>query len=421
MSSKPRQRRKSVAALGKWINHYPHNAMKQLLLFIIIISLGGCGYVEPNITEPTTIYNDAKLHKSDVIVSAQPRARQYQPLTALFIPFYVKTPMKEYVEIGTEMGAIFYQAWREKQMFPVFEYASTVQYRGRDRAIALARSKGADLAVVGIIPHIYFGSTVDDSDITIQINIYETRRGMLLFSMAQAGRVEFRETKDLFLLQVKQRMPSSPIHQLVRSMALDMAVPVQSWLPAPGTPYRFADDTEGIVKAMTTPAEGSGAGTEADGFDAAKRNRATGNGGQDDGQESGSQLTDAATMERDLRSNGPAARGVNLNINFDVDKDVIRSQSYPLLDSLARALKSPELAGKKVIIGGHTDSDANDLYNLDLSKRRAQAVKNYLVTKHGINPDLLATVGYGESRPLAKNTSTENKQKNRRVEIRLAE
>ncbi len=377
--------------------------MKRLLLFIIILSLGACAYVDPSITEPTKIYKDAKLNKSDVIVSAQPRSRQQQPLTALFMPFYIQEPVTDHVELGRELGLLYYQTWRDKQMFPIFEFAGTRRYMSRDRAISLARRKGADLVIVGIIPHLYAGSTVDDTDITIQLRIYETKRGMLLFSLAQAGRVEFTEKKDFILFSLEDRMPSSPLHQLVRSMAHDMAVPVQSWLPSPGTPYQFADNRAGIVKAMTAPAPSA----------AHPQDTMV-------GENKNSSMADASAMERDLRPN-VLTTGVNLDIHFDVDEATIRPDSYPLLDELGRALQSPELKGKKIIIGGHTDSDADDLYNLNLSKRRAEAVKKYLMDKFQINPELLSTVGFGESRPLVKNDSEAHKQRNRRVEVRLAE
>lgn len=387
--------------------------MKRLLLFIVIISLGACAYVDPSITQQMKIYSDAKLQKSDVVMSAQPRSRQHQPLTALFIPFFIREPVTDHVELGRELGGIFYQTWRDKQMFPIFEYAADRRYMSRERAIRLGRSKGADLVVLGFIPHIYAGSTVDDTDISLQIRIYETRKGMLLFNMAQAGRIEFQEKRDFIAFSLETRLPSSPLHQLIRSMAHDMAVPVQSWLPSPGTPYRFADDRAGIVSAMTAPPAPSESMPQKDAMKDVNS--------KDSMPETGSSGTmqDAAVMERDISDAPAGGGGVNLDIQFDVDKAAIRSESNQLLDSLGQALLSPELKGKKIIIAGHTDSDADDLYNLNLSKQRAEAVKRYLVNKFQIAPDLLTTVGYGESRPLAPNDNAANKQKNRRVEVRL--
>jgi OOP family OmpA-OmpF porin len=71
------------------------------------------------------------------------------------------------------------------------------------------------------------------------------------------------------------------------------------------------------------------------------------------------------------------------------------------------------------MLAGHTDSDASAEYNLDLSRRRAEAVKSYLVRHYGMDPGLLSTRGYGEERPIMPNDSAANKQLNRRVEVRL--
>jgi len=70
----------------------------------------------------------------------------------------------------------------------------------------------------------------------------------------------------------------------------------------------------------------------------------------------------------------------------------------------------------KVEVAGHTDSRGSDAYNMDLSLRRAQSVRDYLVTK-GIPSDRLVINGYGESQPIADNTTEEGRFQNRRVEL----
>jgi outer membrane protein OmpA-like peptidoglycan-associated protein len=74
--------------------------------------------------------------------------------------------------------------------------------------------------------------------------------------------------------------------------------------------------------------------------------------------------------------------------------------------------------GMKIEIAGHTDSDGDDSANKILSEQRALAVKNYLISK-GINKERIFIIGYGESRPVAENSSQEGKSKNRRTEIRI--
>ena len=111
---------------------------------------------------------------------------------------------------------------------------------------------------------------------------------------------------------------------------------------------------------------------------------------------------------------------VNLSVRFDSGKNTIRRESYPLLNELAKALQAPELASSMVSVNGHTDSDGDPDKNRALSLGRALAVRKYLVDKRGIAPKRLRALGFGAEVPLRPNTSKENKDLNRRVEIALA-
>jgi outer membrane protein OmpA-like peptidoglycan-associated protein len=106
---------------------------------------------------------------------------------------------------------------------------------------------------------------------------------------------------------------------------------------------------------------------------------------------------------------------VTYGITFDVNKAEIRHESYGTLKGIAEVLK--ENPGIRVRINGHTDSDGDDAFNLDLSKRRAEAVKTELVKSFGMNPELFETDGMGETQPVAPNDTPANKAQNRRVEI----
>jgi|AGTN01.1.fsa_nt_gi Outer membrane protein and related peptidoglycan-associated (lipo)proteins len=106
---------------------------------------------------------------------------------------------------------------------------------------------------------------------------------------------------------------------------------------------------------------------------------------------------------------------ITYGITFDVNKDVIKPESYGTLKSIADVLaENPDV---KVKIVGHTDSDGADDANLDLSQRRAASVKNELAKSFGIDTSRMETEGKGETEPVAPNDSSENKAKNRRVEL----
>lgn len=101
-------------------------------------------------------------------------------------------------------------------------------------------------------------------------------------------------------------------------------------------------------------------------------------------------------------------------VNFDNDKATLRPEAISTLDQAAATLK--EWGDVKVEVAGHTDSNASDAYNMALSQRRAEAVRNYLISK-GIAADRLTAKGYGEANPIADNSTEEGRFNNRRVEL----
>ncbi|MDR1546020.1 MAG: OmpA family protein [Deltaproteobacteria bacterium] len=104
-----------------------------------------------------------------------------------------------------------------------------------------------------------------------------------------------------------------------------------------------------------------------------------------------------------------------LRILFEFDKDVLTSEDRDTLDTLGRAMTSPELAGRRFRLEGHTDSKGSFAYNMDLSRRRALSAQRYLTERFDLTADQLPIAGFGESRPLP-NIDPED-GRNRRVEV----
>ena len=105
---------------------------------------------------------------------------------------------------------------------------------------------------------------------------------------------------------------------------------------------------------------------------------------------------------------------VTHGIRFDVNKAVIKPESMGVINSIYKILK--DNSDLKFSIEGHTDSDGNDANNQTLSENRAQSVMN-MFTKMGISANRLSFKGFGESKPIADNSSAEGKANNRRVEF----
>ncbi|MBZ4371083.1 Ig-like domain-containing protein [Corallococcus sp. AS-1-6] len=104
-------------------------------------------------------------------------------------------------------------------------------------------------------------------------------------------------------------------------------------------------------------------------------------------------------------------------VYFATGKDVILPRSFPLLAQVASILRAhPEL--ERVRVEGHTDSQGDDAKNLDLSQRRANTVRDWLV-KGGIAAQRLEAVGYGETKPVDTNATAKGRENNRRVEFNV--
>ena len=110
----------------------------------------------------------------------------------------------------------------------------------------------------------------------------------------------------------------------------------------------------------------------------------------------------------------PPQKLVLEGVNFDFDKSTLRQEDIAIID---RDVTSLDTWGNvNIEVAGHTDSRGSDAYNMKLSQERAEAVRNYLISK-GIAADRLTAKGYGESQPVADNATDEGRAQNRRVEL----
>jgi outer membrane protein OmpA-like peptidoglycan-associated protein len=130
------------------------------------------------------------------------------------------------------------------------------------------------------------------------------------------------------------------------------------------------------------------------------------------GSASAGEGPDSASMENALAAH---KKVVIYGIYFDFAKADIKKESDPVLREIANLLhKNPAWT---LAINGYTDSIGGDAYNLDLSRRRAAAVKDTLVTGYHISANRLTTAGYGSADPVDSNATLEGRARNRRVEL----
>jgi outer membrane protein OmpA-like peptidoglycan-associated protein len=123
-------------------------------------------------------------------------------------------------------------------------------------------------------------------------------------------------------------------------------------------------------------------------------------------------VADAKSLMSDIQAKGSASV---YGIYFDFDKADIKPESEPAIKEIAKLLQ--ENKGLKIYVVGHTDNVGTIDYNMKLSKARADAVMNELVTKYNISSERLKAYGVGSLAPVASNKTDDGRAKNRRVEL----
>jgi outer membrane protein OmpA-like peptidoglycan-associated protein len=106
-----------------------------------------------------------------------------------------------------------------------------------------------------------------------------------------------------------------------------------------------------------------------------------------------------------------------VGLTFDSGSHKIRPEDYSLLTKVQQAIRA--FSGSLIIVEGHTDSQGNDEFNQALSARRAIAVREYFLANMAISADRIRALGYGESRPIARNDTAAGRARNRRIDVVL--
>jgi outer membrane protein OmpA-like peptidoglycan-associated protein len=123
----------------------------------------------------------------------------------------------------------------------------------------------------------------------------------------------------------------------------------------------------------------------------------------------------SSAEREEIASMATSKPNIDLEITFDYDSANISQKSMGSVQALGRALTGPDLKGSTFVVAGHTDAAGTDAYNQDLSERRADSIKRYLVEKYHIANADLVTVGYGKSK--LKDPNQPLAEVNRRVQV----
>lgn len=211
-----------------------------VLICLAAFLLGACStgrgldeHINFDPSDKTIIYRDSWVQRNKPEVHVRPVSTAPSDIKVLFTPFRVTQPMDNPTVLGYTAARTMWQTWLTMRIFPNMEFTGDDTPYRRDRAVALARSRGADMVIGGFVTYVYAGGTAGDSQIAVQVEAHDARTGQLVWSMAQSGFIPASRKNDYFLFATKTRMPSDPLHAIVQAIASDMGVQLQDWVSGP--------------------------------------------------------------------------------------------------------------------------------------------------------------------------------------------
>ena len=220
----------------------PANRLFTRAIFLFALAcpafLAGCGAYQTvqdkvsfDMSAPPVILQEQWARREPPLVYVHPAEKSDAQFTALFMPFRVTQPITDPEMIGYSQARTVWQTWLSRRLFSVLEFDGDHGPYRRDIALALARQKGADLAIGGFVTYYYAGGSEWDSQVALQVEMYDTASGQLVWSMGQSALMPAREIKDYIIFATQTRLPSDPMHALAKTMAEDMADVLAKWVP----------------------------------------------------------------------------------------------------------------------------------------------------------------------------------------------
>ncbi len=212
--------------------------MKRLLLIcslLVAVAAAGCAGSSADLTSTPILQVEPPVTVAYAPqVYVHPVQYPERTLTAVFLPFRMEQAIRDSSHYGREIARLYYQTWLSKKMFPVMEFVESAKSQshgfGQSAAVAIARAKGADLAITGRVTRFLSGGSVGKSEMAIRLEIYDAHSGQLVWSLAHAGQMQNTFAQDYIFFFKRNNLPADPIYAITASLARNMARPIHKWL-----------------------------------------------------------------------------------------------------------------------------------------------------------------------------------------------
>ncbi|WP_144233431.1 hypothetical protein [Oceanidesulfovibrio marinus] len=211
---------------------FPARVTITLLALLAALLVSGCGVsADYDIASTPILTTEEWVQRPyEPAIYVQPAELPTRPLTAVFIPFRMQQAMNNGPYYAREVSRYVFEIWARERIFPVFEFLENQRFTGQANAIALARAKGADLAVTGSVQQLMAGGSAGRSELSMRLEIYDAYNGQLLWSISDAGSMQPEATKDFVLFLKRSSMPNDPLYAVSASLAYSMSHPVKKWI-----------------------------------------------------------------------------------------------------------------------------------------------------------------------------------------------
>jgi len=187
------------------------------------------GRMDFDISQGIRIYKNAKIYLSDLHVNVAANRPLEEKPTALFVPFGLVQASTEHQGISYGVSRIIWQQFLAEQTFSILEFSEVPPPYRVEHAVRGAKAQGAQFLVGGYITHFLDGASVGDSKIAIQLEIYDTETGSLLWAINQSGVLPYKTDKNNILFKVHNRMPIDAMSSLVAAIGADLAKYLHYW------------------------------------------------------------------------------------------------------------------------------------------------------------------------------------------------
>ena len=208
--------------------------IQQAVGILVLVVLGGCVAWEPTVG-PQVFHVDPMVERARPHVYVAPLNPPMRPLGCICYPFEVRQNIDNAQGIGRELGRVFWDQLVSRRPFGLMLYAD-VPWPGMAAACSYARTNGVDLVAMGTVSQFMQGGSTGTTSVALEFRIYEAETQTLIWSTAQAGRVEGGRDRDYMVATATTRMPQSPEYLVLQTLAADLGGMLTSWTTDPAWP-----------------------------------------------------------------------------------------------------------------------------------------------------------------------------------------